>query len=67
MQLLTETKMMKVTDEDEAINLIDKFKSEAASNNYEVTKSGYAVKTKKHKGEIVDMWYIVTVTLNYDI
>ena len=36
-------------------------------NNYEVTKSAYTMKTKKSKGEIIDMWYIVTVTLNYDI
>ena len=67
MQLLTETKTMRVADEDDAIKLIEKFKCDAAENNYEVTKSAYTMKTKKSKGEIIDMWYIVTVTLNYDI
>lgn len=67
MQLLTEVKTMRVADEDAAIELIEKFKQEAASNSYEVTKSAYVMKTKKSKGEVIDMWYIVTVTLNYDI
>lgn len=66
MQLLTETKTMRVENEDEALNLIEKFKKEASANNYEVTKSSYAMKTKKSKGEIIEMWYIVTVTLGYD-
>lgn len=67
MQLLTEVKTMRVADEDAAIALIEKFKQEAASNSYEVTKSAYVMKTKKSKGEVIDMWYIVTVTINYDI
>ena len=67
MQLLTEVKTMRVADEDAAIALIEKFKQEASSNDYEVTKSAYVMKTKKSKGEVIDMWYIVTVTLNYDI
>ena len=67
MQLLTETKVFRVEDEDAAIELIEKFKSEAATHNYEVTKSAYVMKTKKSKGVVVEMWYVVTVTLNHDI
>ena len=66
MQLLTEVKTMRVADEDAAISLIEKFKQAASSHAYEVTKSAYVMKTRKSKGEVVDMWYIVTVTLNYD-
>lgn len=65
MQLLTETKTFRVEDEDAAIQLIEKFKKEAGT--YEVTKSAYAMKTKKSKGEVIEMWYIVSVTLNYDV
>ena len=67
MQLLTETKVFRVEDEDAAIELIEKFKGEAANHSYEVTKSAYVMKTKKSKGEVIDAWYIVTVTLNHDI
>lgn len=65
MQLLTETKTFRVEDEDAAIQLIEKFKKEAG--NYEVTKSAYTMKTKKSKGEVIDLWYVVTVTLNHNI
>ena len=67
MQLLTEVKTMRVEEEDAAIALIEDFKSKAAAGSYEVTKSSYAMKTKKSKGEVIELWYIVTVTLNYDI
>ena len=65
MQLLTEVKTFRVEDEDAAIGLIEKFKKEAG--DYEVTKSAYTMKTKKSKGEVIEMWYVVTVTLNYNI
>ena len=65
MQLLTETKTYRVEDEDAAIQLIEKFKKEAGA--YEVTKSAYTMKTKKSKGEVIEMWYVVSVTLNYNI
>ena len=65
MQLLTETKTFRVEDEDAAIQLIEKFKKEAGT--YEVTKSAYTMKTKKSKGEVIDLWYVVTVTLNHNI
>ena len=66
MQLLQETKRYRVDDETSAIKLIEKFKADAAQEGYEVKKSSYTMKTKKSKGEILDVWYVVDVTLSYE-
>lgn len=66
MQLLQETKKYRVEDEDSAVKLIEKFKSEAAAGGYEVKKSSYTMRTKKAQGEVVELWYVVEVTLSYE-
>lgn len=66
MQLLQETKKYRVDDEGSAIRLIEKFRSEAGANGYEVKKSSYTMRTKKAQGEVVDLWYVVEVTLSYE-
>lgn len=65
MELLKETKVWRVSSEDRAVDMIQKFKDEAAG--YTVTKSGYVIKTKKSKGEVVDMWCIVTIEFSYEM
>ena len=45
--------------------LIQEYKDKAAG--YTVTKGGYVIKTKKSKGEIVDMWCIVTIEFSYEV
>jgi hypothetical protein len=45
--------------------MIQEYKDNAAG--YTVTKSGYVIKTKKSKGEIVDMWCIVTIEFSYEM
>lgn len=65
MRLTAETKTFRCDSEEEAIATIQKYKDEA--DGYEVKKSGYTMRTKKSKGEIIDLWYVTTVTLNYDL
>ena len=39
----------------------------AITDGYTITKSGYAIKTKKSKGEIVDMYALVNITFSYEV
>lgn len=62
--LIKETLVYKVSTEQEADSLIEKFTND--QSNYKLTKSEKVYKTKKSKGEIIDEWYIVTITKNYE-
>lgn len=64
--LLRETVMVRVANEEQAIELIDELKQKQSAEGYTVTKSGYVLKTKKAKGEIVDQWYVVTCQKDYE-
>lgn len=64
--LLRETVMVRVATEEQAIELIDELKQKQSAEGYTVTKSGYVLKTKKAKGEIVDQWYVVTCQKDYE-
>lgn len=61
MMLLKTTDVYRVDNEEQAINLIESFKDKALSEGYTLTKSGYVLKTKKSKGEIIDSWVVVTL------
>lgn len=65
MELLKETKVWRVATEDHAVDMINEEKEKAAG--YTITKSGYVIKTKKSKGEIVDSWCIVTIEYSYEV
>ena len=65
MALLKETKVWRVDSEDAAVDMINEEKEKAAG--YTITKSGYVIKTKKSKGEIVDSWCIVTIEYSYEV
>ena len=67
MQLIKRVEEYRVESEEEAVALIQKFKDNQITDGYEVTKSGYAMKTKKSKGEIVDSWFIVSITMNFNM
>lgn len=66
-ELLKETKIWRVSTEDAAVEMINEYKDKSVSEGYTVTKSGYTIKTKKSKGEIIDMWAQVEITFAYDI
>lgn len=67
MVLVQEVKRYRAETEEEAIATIQKFKDGAGQGGYEVKKSSYTQKTKKSKGEVIDAWYLVDLTLSYDM
>lgn len=65
MILLKETKEYRVESENEAKDLMEKFRTEAHEKGYQITKCGYTHKDKKSKGEIIDSCEIVSCTMVY--
>lgn len=61
--LLKETFEFRVGSEEQAVTLIEKHKDESAG--LVTYKTVY--RTKKEGGEVVDSWYIVTITHNYKV
>lgn len=64
--LMKTTDVFRVDTEEEAMNLIQEFKDNQISEGYTLSKSGYVLKTRKSKGEIIDSWFIVTVERSFD-
>lgn len=64
-QLLKTTDVYRVETEEDAMNLIQEFKDNQNVEGYTVTKSGYVLKTKKSKGEIIESWFIATVERSF--
>lgn len=65
-QLLKTTDVYRVDTEEEAMTMIENAKNEQISGGYSVTKSGYTMKTKKSKGEIVDISFRVSIEKTFD-
>ena len=63
--LLKTVDTFRVEDEEEAVRLIEEYKDKQASEGYSLTKSGYVLKNKKSKGEIIDSWAVVTVERSF--
>lgn len=61
MEIMKQTDEIRVDTYDEAKALIEKFKSEARENGYDVISSAATLKEKKSKGEIIDSYYIVKI------
>lgn len=64
-QLIKTVDTYRVNDEEEAVQLIEEFKNNQLAEGYSLTKSGYVLKNKKSKGEIIDSWAIVTVERSF--
>ena len=64
-QLLKESYDMRVDTEQDAMNLVNEERNDTEKGGVVDYKVVY--KTKKSKGEIVDDWYIVTITRKYEI
>lgn len=64
--LLKTTDVYRVDDEKDAIEMIENFRDAAITDGYTLSKSGYVMKTKKSKGEIVDSWCIVTIEKTFN-
>ena len=64
--LIKTTDVFRVDDEEEAVKLIEEYKSNQLADGYSLTKSGYVLKNKKSKGEIVDQWAIVNLERTFN-
>jgi len=64
--LMKTTDVYRVDNEEEAVQMINDFKDRQLTEAFTLTKSGYVLKTKKSKGEIVDSWAIVTVEKTFE-
>jgi hypothetical protein len=67
MVLVKRTEQYRVETEEEAINLIQKFKDKQNTDGYEITKSSYTMKTKKAKGEVIDMFFLCDITMKFSM
>lgn len=61
MKILEQTEKYRTDSEEEAIKTIESYKKDAEEKGYILGASGYAYKTKKAKGEIIDEAWVVTV------
>ena len=64
-QRMKTTDVWQVDTEEEAMEMIEEAKDKQTEGGYTLTKSGYVVKTKKSKGEITDMWMVVTTEKSF--
>lgn len=61
MRILKQTEEYRADTEEEAKEIMEKFRAEAPSKGYTLGASGYTYKTKKAKGEIIDEAWVVKV------
>lgn len=61
MRLIEQTEKYVVTSEEEALKVIQAFKKDAEDQGYILGSSGYAYKTQKSKGEIINEAWVVSV------
>ena len=66
-ELIKETKTWRVENEEDAIELINEWKENAIEKQYTVKKSGYVIKQKKSKGQIIDEYFLVNVEVSYEL
>lgn len=60
--LLETTSKYRAGSENEAKEMIEKFRADARDKGYTVKKAGFEYKTKKAKGEVVAEAWVVSVT-----
>lgn len=68
-QLKTETFVFKVASEQEAMELINEYKEGQLVDGYVLTKYNTTYKSKKDRktGEIVDEYWLVSVTKEHEV
>lgn len=65
-QLLKTTDLWLVDTEEEAMGMIEEAKDNQMEGGYSLTKSGYIMKTKKSKGEVIEVTYRVTLEKSFE-
>lgn len=68
-QLKTETLIFKVDSEQLAMDTIEQYKDDQITGNYTLTKYNTTYKSKKDRktGEIIDEYWLVSVTKEYPV
>ena len=64
--MLKHVEVYKVDNEEMAVQAINEEKDVSLTEAYTITKSGYVVKNKKSKGEIIDSWAVVTIEKTFN-
>ena len=64
--LMKTTDVYRLDNEEEAVDMINDYKDRQLTEGYTLSKSGYVLKNKKSKGEIIDSWAIVTVEKTFN-
>lgn len=62
---LKETIEYRLPTEASAITFINQERERAKTDGYDVLKASYTLKTKKAKGEVVDIGFLVSITYEY--
>ena len=65
MRLIKRTEEYVVDTEEQAIQVLQDFKDDAAKNGYVLGASGYTYKTKKSKGEIIDEAWVCKIVQDF--
>ena len=66
MRIIKKTEEYRVNTEDEAKEAMEFFRNDAKEKDYILKASGYTLKQKKAKGEIVDEGYLIKVVKEID-
>lgn len=69
MMMTKKTEVYKVDTEEEAADLVEDYKARATNEGATVSKTKVDYKSKKDRktGEITDEWWVVEVTISYEI
>ena len=64
--LLKTTEVYRADNEEEAVQMINEYKDRQLTEGFTLSKSGYVLKTKKSKGEVIDSWTVVTLEKTFN-
>ena len=65
MRLLKETLELRADSEEEAKQIIEKYRQDANEKGYLIGAAGYTYKTKKAKGEIIDEAWVCKIVQQF--
>lgn len=66
MKLISNTVEQRVDTEEEAVGLINAYRTKTDEDGYTVKSSTYSRKEKKKKGEVIDEGYLVKITMVFN-
>jgi len=61
MRILKKTLEIRADSEEEAKQIIEKYRQDASEEGYLISAAGYTYKTKKSKGEIIDEAWVCKI------